>query len=1119
MLDSDGNGVSDVWEQKFNAAALVASQALKDADFDNDGKSNFEESLAGTDPRDSKSCHAITGINSVGTNITIECPTEKGKMYQIFTRVNLGDTETWTSHGTPALASGSSMQTTLNNQAADLHFYRVKVTDTDSDNDGLSDWEEEQIPEVSPTDANTLNPSVNDYDIINGNFQNLQSLAIAVDNPNACEKEAVPATYTISRNGTPNTYPFTIYFHTSGATDPTKSSASTDDYIFKDAADAEITADYVTIPAGVDSIDIIAHPVVDAKAEVPETLVLNISTTTKFATTRICDAANTDENRKLFLAQLTPVTGTGSTASGLGSMLLNGDNDIGYISINFFGLGSTQQGAHLQYSNFNTQTNLATLLSGQVGNSQYPLRATQFLTTDQDILDALLSGFLAVNIESKDHINGEIRGNLVPSEGYTEEDFVAPAAPPATPMLAGEDLDRDIVRFLTQATFGPTPASIQEVKNLVTANGGDQLAAYGAYIDMHLIGTTIPSPSMELLTHGLDAHEVFHYKIPSSPDYKADGEPRERNRRRAWWTLAVYAPDQIRQKTAYALSQILVISEGENVIGDRHYAMANYYDMLKSGIDGTYRDLIEDVSKHPCMGQYLSALRNQKEDGVISPDENYAREIMQLFSIGLAQLHEDGSFKLSNTGTPIPSYSQIDISALSRVFTGWSFAVYNNPSDSNTVVPNTTFNRASGNRYYQDRFIEPMIQFPSYHDTAEKVMPTLELTIPAGKTGEEELTLALDKLVSHDNTAPFVVRRLIQRFVTSNPSNGYIYRMTQVWKNTNGNIAQVVKAILLDYEARAIAPTLTSSFGKKREPLLQHVSIIRALDVNTKLPVHHLDDSDETATNKKLTPHAYNPVKYAEFNTEFQAISASYPTWANASIIRHSDVRTHLSQMAMASPSVFNFYLPDYAPSGTLSSNGLLAPEFQIATEVSVVRNLNYYYAMTNNTSGQGVSELPNQGEVIAHNPYNYAKNDDHLLPNKDPLTNPYMNAYLSVMDTNSDNKINELDTTFDQDQHLYAAVVAMVDKLDLNLTGGQLKSQYAAGFDYQNIRIDNPRDQIIESTRRLYDYYDDDGDVDPNDGSDNVARDEARQTTVQRERYEWAAYLISACPTGAIQK
>ncbi len=112
-------------------------------------------------------------------------------------------------------------------------------------------------------------------------------------------------------------------------------------------------------------------------------------------------------------------------------------------------------------------------------------------------------------------------------------------------------------------------------------------------------------------------------------------------------------------------------------------------------------------------------------------------------------------------------------------------------------------------------------------------------------------------------------------------------------------------------------------------------------------------------------------------------------------------------------------------------------------------------------------------------------------------------------MDTNSDNKINELDTTFDQDEHIYAAVVAMVDKLDMNLTTGRLKSQYAAGFDYQNIRLDNPRDKIIESTKRIYDYYIDDGDTDPNDGTDNVVRDEGRHTTVQTERFECAAYLI----------
>eukprot|EP00112_Aurelia_sp_Birch-Aquarium-sp1_P004100 Seg14652.3 transcript_id=Seg14652.3/GoldUCD/mRNA.D3Y31 product="hypothetical protein" protein_id=Seg14652.3/GoldUCD/D3Y31 len=364
------------------------------------------------------------------------------------------------------------------------------------------------------------------------------------------------------------------------------------------------------------------------------------------------------------------------------------------------------------------------------------------------------------------------------------------------------------------------------------------------------------------------------------------------------------APDQVRQRVAFALSEIFVVSGAEAVIDNRHYGMANYYDRLKENPTDaaraknafkTYREMIEDVSKHPIMGQYLSSLRNAKADGVNSPDENYAREVMQLFSIGLVHLHEDGSLKLSAEGRPLPTYDQVDISAMARVFTGWSFSVYNNPSTSSTVVPNTNFNLGNGRSYtYQDQWVNLMQNFSAFHDTDEKAMPTLGLTIDAGKTGEEDLDIALDHLANHPSTAPFIVRRLIQRLVTSNPSNGYIYRVVQVGKNTNGNLAEVTKAILLDYEARSQTPALADGYGKKKEPLIQYIALSRAMEAKSELPLSDLNNAANHGA------YAYSPSKFAMIPAEI----AKFP--AGTTRFRMGGTDGSLGQTPMLQPSVFN---------------------------------------------------------------------------------------------------------------------------------------------------------------------------------------------------------------------
>lgn len=1116
IVDLNNNQVSDIWEQKYNAASLVQDQASQSADTDNDGYTNLQEANAGTDPRSFTSRPLIKILSKNGDNVSLQYTTEIGKKYQVFSTSTLNNPSTWNGYDLPEIANANTETKNIPNQTSNHSFYRIKITDADSDNDGITDWEEQNLDGFDPQNAFSFGNGVNDADAIAELQAQLTNTNIAASAAEAYEKDLSPSSFTITRP-TNSAYPLTVYYHLTGSTDPTKSSASNDDYILKNAANEVLSKKYISIPVGNNSVEIFVHPAPDNKIEVPETLVCNISNTSKNASTKINDAKNTDENRRLFVARLKPVAGTNSTGSGIASMLLRGDNKLGFITINFSGLEGTQTGAHIQYSNINTQTNLESLAGGQFTNYAYGLFASEFLNTDQKILDALLAGKILINVESNKNINGDIRGPFLQSIG--SETFVAPAQPPAIETLTGFDLDRDIIRFLTQSTFGATPQSYNQLKAMVTAKGGDRLAAFSEYIDMNFglnAQTSIPSPSLEVMTYAADAQENYLASIAGSPDFDPEYDHRRNNRRRCWWTMTQAAQDQIRQRAAFALSEIFVVSGGDNVIDNRQYGMANYYDMLKNSTSGTYRDLLENVSKHPIMGQYLSSLRNAKSDGLIAPDENYAREIMQLFSIGLVHLHEDGSLKLSPEGIPIPTYNQSDISEMARVFTGWSFSLRNSPNDSPNIIPNTNFNYGAGKSFtYQDQWTNPMINFAEFHDKGTKEMTTLGLSINAGNTGEQELDKVLDYLgkynsstppfSNHQTTPPFIIRRLIQRFVTSNPSNGYIYRITQTWKNTNGHIGEVIKAILLDYEARSLQPTLAASYGKKKEPIIHISAFMRALSTKSQLPITDLADT----TN--LTPHTYSAPKYSRITAEV----AKFPPGTTRFRMPNTDAS--IGQTPLQAPTVFNYFLPDYSPAGTLSTNGLNAPEFQLATEVGVINHINALHTLFN-TNGRSGSEVPNQNEPNpAHNPYNYGQYADHMLPDRNPSSSHFIKKYLAIMDTNLDGKVNNLDSSFDQPVFIYAAVAALVDELDLFLSAGKIKSRFAAGYNYTAARPNNPRDQIIEAVARSYYYYDDDGESNP--ANANYSRDEGRQITILQQRLRYAAYLIASSPYGMIQR
>jgi len=336
----------------------------------------------------------------------------------------------------------------------------------------------------------------------------------------------------------------------------------------------------------------------------------------------------------------------------------------------------------------------------------------------------------------------------------------APAPPPAAPPSAD-----DAARFLMQASFGPTEADIARVQSL----------GYAGWIDDQL---ALPqSPHLPYVKANYNA-QLFGANFAFVQD--------------SFWQQAIPAPDQLRQRVKYALSQIVVVSAESGTLANVSDGLANYYDLLGLHAFGNYRALLEAVATSPVMGIYLSHLRNQKADPLTGrvPDENFAREVMQLFSIGLTEINLDGTPKLVN-GQPVETYTNADITGLARVFTGWSWAAQD--------TSNASFN--GGGTAYTDRILRPMQPYPQFHETGTKSF--LNVTIPANTPAQASLTLALDTLFNHPNLCPFIGRQLIQRLVTSNPSPAYVGRVSAACANNGAGVRGDLKEPAVRQAARA----------------------------------------------------------------------------------------------------------------------------------------------------------------------------------------------------------------------------------------------------------------------------------------------------------------------------
>ena len=453
----------------------------------------------------------------------------------------------------------------------------------------------------------------------------------------------------------------------------------------------------------------------------------------------------------------------------------------------------------------------------------------------------------------------------------------------------------EAARFLAQATFGPTDADVDRVMAL----------GYAGWIDEQF---ATPAAGRHR------AHwEARDAEIKAATPTSSAGQDQFFE---SFWKQALTGPDQLRQRTAYALSQIFVISMVDGTVGNEPRAVAAWLDMLGEKGFGNYRDLLESVSRHPMMGVYLSHLRNQKANARTGrvPDENYAREVMQLFSIGLVELNEDGSARTGGGGAAIETYGPSDISGLAMVFTGWSWACPDWPD-------NGCFSSGSvGGVSDPDRSFKSMLGYAQYHSTEAKTF--LGTTIAAQTQGDPDASLkaALDAIAAHPNVGPFIGRQLIQRFVTSNPSPGYVTAVARAFANNGtgvrGDMKAVIKAILLHPEARQASDTS----GKLREPVLRLSAFLRAF------------------------PHTSDTGWYRVGNTDNPASS--------------------LGQSPLRAPSVFNFYRPGFVAPGTQSAaRGLVAPELQIVSESSVAGYVNFM--RDNIASGVGASNGTVNGVVL----------------------------------------------------------------------------------------------------------------------------------------------------------
>jgi uncharacterized protein (DUF1800 family) len=447
------------------------------------------------------------------------------------------------------------------------------------------------------------------------------------------------------------------------------------------------------------------------------------------------------------------------------------------------------------------------------------------------------------------------------------------------PPVAKATTDAEAARFLLQAQFSAPDADITSLKT----------DGYLAWLNARFAEAQGQSGVAWLDSQGHNSiTSEQRYFWPQFGDFMI-------------WNQLLAGPDQMRKRIALALSEFFVVSLSPIDGFYPPYVIGAYWDVLTANCYGNFRTLLEKITLNAGMGFFLNTKGNLKEDSNgRQPDENYAREVMQLFTIGLYELNNDGTLRLDGSNNPIETYGQNDITNLARVFTGYDWDYLSNGGSFTTVawhtyqVPSTHF------------AVNPMLFRANNHSTL--AVTFLGTTIPANTSGPEALRIALDRLFNHANAGPFFARQMIQRLVTSNPSAAYVGRVAAVFANdgagVRGDLKAVWTAILTDSEARAAPAASDTLTGKLREPMVRFVQWARTVGTMSTSGAYEIYDL--------------------------------------------SGADQFLGQAPLRSPSVFNFFRPGYVPPNTaIAAANKQAPEFQLLNETTTAGYINFLQWVT----------------------------------------------------------------------------------------------------------------------------------------------------------------------------
>jgi uncharacterized protein (DUF1800 family) len=811
----------------------------------------------------------------------------------------------------------------------------------------------------------------------------------------------------------------------------------------------------------------------------------------------------------------------------------------------------------------------------------------------QTIIDSLFGQNgetpLYLNIHTVSNPAGEIWGHFSLSEGSISDPGDAPAADaPSTsgyPQLSGDLLEAEVRRFLNQATFGATDASVAALLNTITiARASDanyhRHTAYATWLDdqmdtavtkrtylldyftatyfqylklsgvfdptRNVTDTVTPTPTTPSTWPTInrdDANPELWYLSDVFPVNRPEYQLADNNNdligisgytklnRSTFSHMMLNAKDQLRHKMGFALQQIVVVSNSLNTIEKQPFATANYQDQFNHHAFGHYRSILGYVNWSPLMGAWLSSLKNQKaidfdDDGLFDtyPDENLARENMQLFTIGLFNIWPDGTLRLTPNGLPESSYTNADIQEFAKILTGQSFSLKRNTANglyqwggAAYTPDNFSFNEGTFSGVLARQYLYPMKMFGDYHSLGTKTFAgtTIDNTsIPdLNNQGIADIEAAIDWLAgkpgdglpdynmvnSHISTPAFISRRLIQRFTTSNPSTAYLHRVATIFKNSEGDLGLTIRSILLDPEARNLDLNDTQ-FGIKKSPLEGYLQLLRAFDAFSFTPL-----TDPSGAS----PYDVAPGSFT--NNDLYLDTFDYPAAQLANQERNvrfmfSSLITNGTEGLQMNPfdqdTVFNYYLPDFSPGGAVGNAGLVAPELQIANEPDIIRNINYYEQITRSTSGQfGTNvgnSLSNQELAFVANGANTNGNDNTRLPLQ-AMADAF---YPATEPDNSGDPTRSGESLADE---------AMLDELDKRLTNGLFKMRYpynpADDDDLTVAGVDdllkNPREWIIDSIHGVY--------SDPFDGSSDNAN--------RRDKLEDILFLLSFTPEYQIKK